>query len=114
MKTNEEQLNEWTVKYYRLVFQQAFFVCRDRYAAERIAEQTFLAAYKNIRKIRKSDDVKGWIMHAARYFILKEVYSSRELGETVTEKFRLPESLDMETVHALIVQYEECDGNNTK
>ena len=114
MKTNDEQIREWAKEYYHLVYQYAFYICHDRSLAEQVAEQTFLEAYKNVQRIRRSGKPKGWIMQTARYFILKVVYESWKRGENVTEKFMLPEYVDIEMIQSIMKRYEENEGKSTK
>lgn len=107
MRRVSDLMQKWIKQYFKLVYHYAYYVCNDRSLADRIVDQTFDMMYRNVRELSKSDDVKGWVMDTARYFILKEVYSSWERGEDITQKYNSPDTLDPETIQKLIKQYEE-------
>ena len=107
MKNDTVLMQKWIKQYYNLVYHYSCYVCNDRSLAEEVADKTFEAVHRNIRKLKKQNDIKGCILQTARYFILKEIYSSWERGENITEKYNSPDTLDPETIQRLIIQYEE-------
>ena len=108
MKNKSDSTQKWIRQYFNLVYNYTCYTCGgDRSLAEKIAEQTFDAAHRNARKLKKVDNVKARILNTARYFILKEVYRSWERGENISEKYNLPDALDPETIQRYIAQYEE-------
>ncbi|MGN0292606.1 MAG: sigma factor [Lachnospiraceae bacterium] len=107
MKNDTVLMQKWIKQYYNLVYHYAYYVCNDRSLAEKVADKTFEAVHRNIRRLKKRNDAKGCILQTARYFILKEIYSSWERGESITEKYNSPDTLDPETIQRLIRQYED-------
>lgn len=110
MKKSSDQIDEWVKQYYHLVVQYAYYMCKDRDSAEKIANRTFTAAYKKLQKKRRLENPKKWLIETARYYILKEVYNSWERGEDIVRKYELPETVDAERVQILIAHYEEDNG----
>ncbi|MCI7097699.1 MAG: hypothetical protein MR966_02075 [Lachnospiraceae bacterium] len=107
MKNDWAFMQKWIKQYFSLVYHYAYYVCNDRSLAEKVADRTFEAVHRNIRKFRRTKDVRGWILQTARYFILKEIYSSWERGENIVEKYHSPDTLDPEAIQKIIRQYEE-------
>lgn len=114
MKLNEEKINEWIKKYYRLVYQYAYHVCKSSLLAERVAEQTFLKAYEYLQNKRQIDNPDTWFIQAARYYILREVYGSWKRGDDVEEKYKFPEPVNIEKIQTIMTRYEEKDANDRK
>lgn len=107
MKHVTDLMEKWIKQYFNLVYHYAYYVCSDRSLADRIVDQTFDRMRRDAQKLSELTDVKRWVIETARYFILKEVYSSWERGEDITQKYNSPDTLDPETIRELIVQYEE-------
>ncbi len=52
-------------RYQRSVYKAAFSVCRNAADAEDIAQETFLAYYKNNRDFNDEDHIKAWLIKVA-------------------------------------------------
>ena len=114
MKSNEEKVIEWVDQHYRLVYQYAYHICRDTSFAQRVADQTFMKAYEYLQDRRTIEDPGSWILTAARYYILREIYVIWENGTNVEEEFKLSGPIDMKRIREILTQYEESNADDKK
>ncbi len=68
-------LEEWVLAYQPLVFRAAYLITRDRHAAEDVAQETFLRAYRAAPRLHTDADVRAWLYRIAVNTALNELRS---------------------------------------
>lgn len=83
-KSFEKAYNE----YYTPVYRYIFSMCKDKYTAEEITQETFFKALKNIEKYDPSQKMLTWLCAIAKNTWLSVVKKSgkfEELSETLAD-----------------------------
>jgi RNA polymerase sigma-70 factor, ECF subfamily len=60
-------------RYQRDVWDLAYFTLRDRSDAEDVVQETFLKAYRGLRRVRRTDALRPWLLTICRHACLDRV-----------------------------------------
>jgi RNA polymerase sigma-70 factor, ECF subfamily len=71
-KGNLESFNLLVMKYQNLVYGQAYFMLHDQTKADRIAQETFIWAYKHLSRFR-GGSFKTWLLRITTHACLDEM-----------------------------------------
>lgn len=71
-------------KYYLAIYRYAVTQTKDRYLAERIAQDTFVEAYKKLKKIDDEFIIPGWLLSVARNKIKTRYAKAEKQAKTET------------------------------
>jgi RNA polymerase sigma factor (sigma-70 family) len=122
-----DSFNQLVLEFQTMVYRHAYYMLHDHDKAEDIAQDTFIAAYKNLPQYR-GGSFKAWLMRIATNFCLDELrrqkrrrflpitFFTRQNEQEETEE-RLPESgpsveeivEQSELYQALRTQLEQLD-----
>lgn len=68
-----QMLERWVATYQPVVFRAAYLILRDVQAAEDVAQDTFIRAYRAAHRLQPGDEVRGWLYRIAVNTALNEV-----------------------------------------
>ncbi len=66
-------LERWVTAYQPVVFRAAYLILRDKSAAEDVAQETFLRAFRAAHRMDPGDGVRAWLYRIAVNTALNEV-----------------------------------------
>lgn len=72
-------------RYERLVRATALHVCKDKHAAEDVAQEAFLAAFESLDTLRRAEKFGGWLLSIAKYKAARCVRAGRRREQTVPD-----------------------------
>jgi RNA polymerase sigma factor (sigma-70 family) len=68
-----QMLERWVATYQPVVFRAAYLILRDPQAAEDVAQETFIRAYRAAHRLKPGDEIRGWLYRIAVNTALNEV-----------------------------------------
>ncbi len=77
MSDAEERLKRWVTLHQPVVYRAAWLILRDRAAAEDVAQDTFLRAYRNAHRLDDEADARPWLYRIAVNLALNRLRSRR-------------------------------------
>ncbi len=72
-----EMLERWVATYQPTVYRAAYMILREPYAAEDVAQETFIRAYRAAHRLRPGDEIRGWLYRIAVNTALNQLRSRR-------------------------------------
>ena len=77
MTEAEERLERWVTLHQPVVYRAAWLILRDRDAAEDVAQDTFIRAFRNAHRIEAEADPRPWLYRIAVNLALNRLRSRR-------------------------------------
>ncbi len=77
MEEAAERLERWVVLHQPIVYRAAWLIVRDRSAAEDVAQETFLRAFRNAHRLPSDADARPWLYRIAVNLALNQLRSRR-------------------------------------
>jgi len=65
---DEQSFNKLVRMWYRRIYNYAFRQCADEFQSEEITQQTFIAVFKNLPKLKEVSSFKPWLYRIATNF----------------------------------------------
>jgi len=94
-------LERWVETYQPVVFRAAYLILRDTDAAEDVAQETFIRAYRAAHRLRPGDEIAGWLYRIATNTALNVLRSrrreTRALGRMGAEPVRTDDPFERRT-----------------
>ena len=69
-KGEEKALNQLVSLWYKRIYNYVHKYCSDEDTATDITQQTFIAMFRNIKKLKDIDRFKPWLYRIANQFLL--------------------------------------------
>ena len=69
---DERSFNQLVNLWYKRIYNYVMKQCSDRDLASDITQRTFIAVFKNLKKLKEVDRFKPWIYRIATNFCLEE------------------------------------------
>lgn len=109
IRNMEKQMHRWVECYYSKIYKFVWNLCGNRETAEHAAESTFELAYQSMRKLCRMDEAQrfSWMIHTARYYVVKEIYEYWEQGENLEVRYHLAGEIDPEQCRKILEEYEK-------
>lgn len=70
-------LERWVTEYQPVVYKAACLILRDPVAAEDVAQETFLRAYRAAGRLQPGSEVRAWLYRIATNLALNQIRSRR-------------------------------------
>ncbi|MDQ3679069.1 MAG: sigma-70 family RNA polymerase sigma factor [Actinomycetota bacterium] len=84
MTDTGERLEGWVRLHQPVVYRAAWLILRDDAAAEDVAQETFLRAFRNADKLEPEADARPWLYRIAVNLALNRLRSRRREARAVT------------------------------
>ena len=84
MTDRAERLEGWVRLYQPVVYRAAWLILRDRAAAEDVAQETFVRAFRNADRLAPEADARPWLYRIAVNLALNRIRSRRREERAVT------------------------------
>jgi RNA polymerase sigma-70 factor (ECF subfamily) len=96
-------LERWVTAYQPVVYRAAYLILRDTHAAEDVAQETFLRAYRAAHRVQPGEGVRPWLYRIAVNTALNELRRRKRETAAVTR---------LEAVHAAPDPAEASDTSS--
>lgn len=84
MEEAAERLERWVVLHQPVVYRAAWLIVRDRSAAEDVAQETFLRAFRNAHRLPSDADARPWLYRIAVNLVMNQLRSRRRERRAMT------------------------------
>lgn len=79
---NQNAFDELYALTHKAVFLTAYGVLKDKMLAEDITQDTYIAAFRGMEKLREGSNVTGWLTTIARRLAINEYHRRKRLEST--------------------------------